>query len=162
MDLSKLIIDIDYQKEYDYEKRVDLFNKYGVSVSEKFFVPMWALANYITSLCGIMTKTHYPQYGHGQNVLYEINTVELENGSVPRIKTHGVNKSIIDIHFYIPNLPECKFYGRRRKVLRFNLKNKTINVNNYCNSNSSSCCIPRNLYEKIDEWLVDFGYEKWS
>jgi len=72
--MKNLIIDIDYQEKYDYEKRVDLFNKYGISVSEKFFVPIWGLSNYIASLCGILSKNYYPSYGHGQTVLQKIVT----------------------------------------------------------------------------------------
>ena len=47
MDLKELIIDIDYQKHYSYDKRIDLFNKYQISPSSKFFVPIWELAQFI-------------------------------------------------------------------------------------------------------------------
>jgi hypothetical protein len=151
--MKNLIIDIDYQKQYDYEKRVDLFNKYGISVSEKFFVPIWGLANYITSLCGILSKDYYPSYGHGQSVLSNIDTKSEKS----RIKTWEQNDNLIDIFYHFPNVERHEKYGNLRKVIRFNIKEKTISLNNH--GHLSVCKIPRNLYQKIDEWLFDFGFE---
>jgi hypothetical protein len=151
--MKNLIIDIEYQKNYSYEKRVDLFNKYGVSVSEKFFVPIWGLSNYITSLCGILSKNYYPSYGHGQTVLQNIVTT----GEKVRIKTFEQNENIIDIYFSFPNIERDQKLGSLRKVIRFHLKDKTVSLNNYGHLNI--CKIPRDFYQKIDEWLVDFGFE---
>lgn len=49
-DMHELITDVDYQAKYDMDKRIDLFNKYKVDMSAKFFVPIWALMQYIRTL----------------------------------------------------------------------------------------------------------------
>lgn len=153
--MKELIIDIDYQKKYSYEKRVDLFNKYGISVSENFFVPIWGLSNYITDLCGIMPKKFYPSFGHGQTVLSKIDTTSDKS----RIKTYEKNENIVDIFYHFPNVERNEKYGNLRKVIRFHIKEKTISINNY--TYLDLCKVPRDLYQKIDEWLNDFEFNNY-
>ena len=74
-----------------------------------------------------------------------------------RIKTWEQNENLIDIFYHFPNVESHEKYGNLRKVIRFNIREKTISLNNY--GHLSICKIPRDLYQKIDEWLLDFGFE---
>jgi len=75
-----------------------------------------------------------------------------------RIKTFEQNNNIIDIYFSFNNIEKDEKLGSLRKVIRFHLNDKTVSLNNYGYLNI--CKIPRDLYQKIDEWIVDFGFEK--
>jgi hypothetical protein len=43
LNLSDLLVDIDYQNYFSYEERVDIFNKYGYSTAMRFFTPIYHL-----------------------------------------------------------------------------------------------------------------------
>jgi hypothetical protein len=162
-DLKILIEDFEYQQKYTYEQRVELFNKYGISTSTLFFVPMWALSQHICNICGINSDTYYREYGHGQKILnsklLEETKKTSEKEKYPRIQTFDQNPNLIFVNNYFHNIEKCTIQGSQRRVIKFFLKDKLISVNNYGFLNM--CLIPRNLYSSIDEWLVDFGYDVW-
>jgi hypothetical protein len=66
--LSDLLIDIDYQKQFTYEQRADIFNKYGYSTSMLFFTPIYHLTTLILNQCGYNENPRYG-YGHGKYIL---------------------------------------------------------------------------------------------
>lgn len=155
MDLVELIKDIDYQNQYSYERRVELFNKYQISVSEKFFVPIWGLSQYVLELTGYTYEKYYPSYGHGQRIL---DTNLIDKCSDRKNRIWYTNNQIF-IKRYVANVISEPEMGTLRNVMKFNLTDKTISVFSF---DMKFCYrIPRNLYDKIDEWLVDFGFDKW-
>ena len=160
MDLTKLITDVDYQVEYNYEKRVDLFNKYKISPASKFFVPIWELAQFIISNNMPNKNSFVFSFGHGQNILNNSLDKDVENKKELRIGLTPTGKSIV-IRRYVSEAKSIPTYGKYRNALRFDLNSRTISL---CNEllHSGSYQISRDLYEKIDEWLIDFGFEKWD
>lgn len=158
MNLLDLVVDIDYQQKYTYEQRVDLFNKYGLSTATKFFVPIWGLAQYIEDLCLQIPKKYYREFGHGQQVLNSnLFKQSSEKPEIDRRRIRVRPNGRIDIHTCIPNIEETTLEGKMRRVLSFN--GNILYMNNY--GHLSMCRIPRNLYELIDQWLIDFGYDRW-
>lgn len=47
INLESLIKEINYQEEYSYDKRADLFNTYSISTSQNFFNPIYELTKFI-------------------------------------------------------------------------------------------------------------------
>ena len=159
MNLNDLVVDLDYQAHYSYDKRCELFNKYGISTAMGFFVPIWGLSMFIRNTClrGYQNSKDV-SFGHGQRVVDSTLIEKTRAEKYPRIKTyeHGHR---IDINIYFNNIEKCEHRGSMRRIINYNIKEKTISINNY--GFLDMCYVPRDLYEKIDEWLVDFGFEKW-
>lgn len=182
--LRNLVVDLDYQQHYDYEKRVDLFNKYGISTSEKFFVPIWYLAQFVGQQVGIGSanisqssiynkdttyRLGYNNFSHGQRVL-NLTLVEQcekaaqdKNNEIEKWqKRIKLFKHRVDISMYYYNLEE----PRLRPTMSFSkdgvVSFKTHNPVSYNDSSAGKIYIPRNLYQLIDDWLIDFGFGKWD
>ena len=68
LNLSDLLVDIDYQNYFSYEERVDIFNKYGYSTAMRFFTPIYHLTWFIFNQIGCNEETTYG-YGHGKTIL---------------------------------------------------------------------------------------------
>ena len=156
MDLKLLVNDIDYQVTFTYEQRADLFNKYTIPTNTKFLVPIWELAQYIVSLDKFNTKT-FSSFGHGQNILNKDLSKKIEDKRELRI---GLNDDTITIRTIDNDAKNIGTYGRYRNMLIFDLSSKTIKISRRI-VHFGSYEIVRDLYSKIDEWLVDFGFEKW-
>lgn len=159
MDLQELIVDINYQQKYDYEKRVDLFNKYQISPSSKFFVPIWELGQFIISNNMPNKNSFVFSFGHGQNILNNSLDRDVADKKELRIGLTSTGKSIM-IRRYIADAKSIPTFGKYRNAIRFDLNTKTISL---CSglTEFGSYQVARDLYQKIDEWLVDFGYETW-
>ena len=159
MDLKELIIDIDYQKHYSYDKRIDLFNKYQISPSSKFFVPIWELAQFIIGSNMANKKVYFFAFGHGQNILNRSLNKNIADKKELRISLSNTGRSLI-IRRYVPDAKELPTYGKYRNAIIFNLEDKCISV---CGSilEVGQFKINRDLYDLIDQWLVDFGFNKW-
>ena len=73
MNLLGLVEDTIYADKYDYEKRIDLFNKYQISVTTVFFVPIFALYKYIMHECTVNPIWWHKDikfvYGHQHKLL---------------------------------------------------------------------------------------------
>jgi hypothetical protein len=157
--LVALIKEIDYQETYSYEKRVDLFNKYCIPTHLKFFNPIYELAKFILDRRSYYKSEHsdYESFGKGSYSCYSHsgNVMSSFNKDFSEKKSETVKVSIngnITIYGYDRNT------SKHLPVLRFNTS-KTIAI--LYNHFSNGINIPRNLYDLIDEWLVDFGYNKW-
>jgi len=166
MNLLELVEDVDYQEKYTYEQRVDLFNKYGYSTATKFFIPIWGLAQFIQELTGIGASYSkgYSEFGHGQSILNSkfsdsVKEKSIE-GKVDNRRIRVLNDKRIDIYTRQYDVVEDAKNGNKRRIISFWVESKKLYLNNYGYLNM--CSIPRNLYDKIDEWLVDFGYKKWE
>jgi len=160
MNLVNLVEDINYQDKYDYEKRVDLFNKYGISAATTFFVPIWGLSQFIQNICH-MGRGGYCEFGHGQRILnssLKETSQQLPDKNKVDTRRIVLKGNIIEIWIGVPNIESHPLIGTRRQIIRFS-PSGSLKLNNYGFLNM--VYIPRNLYEKIDEWLIDFGYEKW-
>ena len=114
MDLKELIIDIDYQKHYSYDKRIDLFNKYQISPSSKFFVPIWELAQFIIGSNMANKKVYFFAFGHGQNILNRSLNKNIADKKELRISVSNTGKSLI-IRRYVPDAKNLPTYGKYRK-----------------------------------------------
>lgn len=51
-------------------------------------------------------------------------------------------------------------YGKYRNAIRFDLEKRTLSLYNSL-LKEGVFQISRDMYDLIDEWLIDFGYEKW-
>lgn len=159
MNLKDLIKEINYQEAYSYDRRVDLFNKYAISTAQKAFNPIYELAKFIIDKRTILNVSYkeepitsqglYTPYSHSGALLSTFNE-EVKQDKSSFVK-HFEDKGTIYIYGYS---------GAERKhipILIFNEKDKTITIKRI----SLGFIISRNLYDQIDEWLIDFGYEKW-
>lgn len=168
MNLLDLVLDVDYQKSYSYEKRVDLFNKYGISTAMKFLVPIWGLSEYILEHVHHFdyyssSGERFWEYGHGQQLLqidlYEKLRKAPVEGAIDTRRIRPYTKKI-DIWRHIKGIEPHPTRGTMRKVISFSNEDKTLSVNNY--HYLSMCTIPRDIYDRIDQWLIDFGFSKWQ
>lgn len=155
--MRRLIEDIDYQSKYTYEQRADLFNKYQIPTNTKFLVPIWELAQFIVTL-GNYNKKTFSGYGHGQNILNKDLKKNIEDNKELRIE---LSQNYITIRAIDNNAKKVGRYGRFRNMVIFNLENSTVKIARRVLF-LGSYEIPRDLYQKIDEWLIDFGYNKWE
>lgn len=85
---EKLAKEVDYQKTYSYEKRVDIFNKYGISTSINYVNPIMLLASYLCERGGwegaYSTRRFYG-VSHSGAVLSNFNK-EFEKGKSPYLE----------------------------------------------------------------------------
>lgn len=154
-DMTKLVIDLDYQHRFDYEKRVDLFNKYQIPTNTKYFVPIWELSQFLMKEQG----KYFGYFGHGQTILNTKFENEVVNHKIMRIGINKDGKSIV-IRKYFHGVKEVPTLGKYRNMLRFDLTNRTISVTKFL-IESYLFSFDRDLYDRIDEWLIDFGFNKW-
>lgn len=165
INLESLIKEINYQEEYSYDKRADLFNTYSISTSQNFFNPIYELAKFICDRRSyykseISSYESYQKgcfnscYSHSGNIASAFNktwnTVKPEFQTVKLYKTgmirvYGLSKGLT---LDVPN--------KLVPLLDFNV-DKTVTIHALSAPNT----IPRNLYDQIDRWLLDFGYAKW-
>lgn len=159
MDLLKLVEPVDYVKQYSYEQRVDHFNKYKITPVAKNWIPIWELAQFIINM-NMQNKNSYVfPYGHQQNILENSADRGIEDKNEQRIVVTNTGKSII-IKRYVKEEISMPKYGKYRNAIRFDLEPKTISIFPSL-ANAGVFQISRGIYEKIDEWLMDFGYEYW-
>lgn len=158
MDLTKLMCDVDYQKAYTYDQRADLFNKYQIPTSNKFLVPIWELSQFIISTNKNNSK-NFDSFGHGQNVLNRNLTKDISNNDNIRIKYVESSKRII-IRNYHANEKTHPIIKKYRTAIIFDLDSRTLEFTKWVLM-FGNFQIDRDMYDKIDQWLIDFGYEKW-
>ncbi len=150
MDLRELIKEVNYQETYSYDKRVDLFNKYGISAGLNFFNPIYELTRFI--LGDSEYHNRYSMYSHGGHIASSFNE-DFKTGKSKKVKVFDTGT--ISVLRSVDNTDEYK------AVLRFHA-DKTIRVyHNTWAVSVSSFTVKRNLYELIDQWLIDFEFEKW-
>lgn len=159
---NSLVEEFDYQTKFSYEKRVDLFNKYSISTSQKFFNPIFELAAFIINP-RILYDSQFDKtepkycpnipkcYSHSGAVATSFNSDVKENKS-NHVKIH---KNGVYLYRYYRDKEEYRSY------FTFNNESKTFTIKNVDFFNDASIRIERDIYSKIDEWLIDFGYEKW-
>jgi len=159
MDLTTLIPEIDYQQTYTYEQRVDIFNKYLISPATKMMCPIWQLSQFIISNTMPNKNTYVYRFGHGQNLLNNSRDIAIQNRKEMQVSMTSSNKSIM-IRSYDPDAKEMPKYGKYRNAIRFDLTMRTISL---CTSLTQlgPYQVSRDLYDQIDQWLIDFGYSKW-
>lgn len=168
LNLSELLIDIDYQKKFTYEERVDFFNKYGYSTAMPFFTPIYHLTTLIFNNIGYAENPVYG-YGHGK--------VVLDNKMLDKAKLYTETNEK-DAPYKYKALTDTKEWLYFRYHRRYNIKSSD---NNYFSLDSSiriwnnkalpieealsiklqsvHFSIPReNIYKLVITWLLDFKY----
>lgn len=149
--LNELVVELDYQSHFSYEKRTELFNKYGISTSQCFFNPIMELATFATEMSTYKYRSNLRigGYSHSGAVASSFNE-SFKNGDK---KNDYVKIYPNGIHIYKYNRVKQTF-----EALVSFMNNKTVQIKQMP---SYSLVIERDFYDKIDEWLIDFGYEKW-
>lgn len=163
MDLKLLIEEINYQEKYTYEQRVDFFNKYHISQTQKFFNPIYELAKFIVGDRGPAKKYYINQndpdqgfynacYSHSGAVASSFNKTT-DRSQTNKEASVRVTDDKIGIYAYMSSVQG----GRILKPFLWFHDDKTISITDHCHGVK----IKRDLYNLIDQWLIDFGYEKW-
>lgn len=163
--LVDLIKEINYQEAYSYDKRVDLFNKYFIPTSMNFFNPIYELAKFIIDRRSYYKSdtSDYQSFNNGTYSCYSHSGAVASSFNKNFNKNHKENKSLVKIYpngrigilaYFRKDTVDIEYESKL--ILMFNT-DKTISIK----YNTSDIKIPRNLYDLIDEWLVDFGYNKW-
>lgn len=158
MDLKDLVIEEKYQERYSYDKRCELFNKHAISTAQVAFNPIYELAKFTLRKAQMNSYQrflwqHGSIYTHSGTLLSEFN----EKYSQGREKLVRWNEENQAIDIYGKNEHD-KNDWTYVPMLSFRLKTKTISLhpNRFVEFN-----ISRDLYDQIDQWLLDFEYEKW-
>lgn len=151
MDLRELIKEVNYQDSYNYDKRVFLFNKYGISAGQEFFNPIYELTKFILN---DSNGNEYSMYSHSAYVASCFNDkIKTKNHENIKVFDNGV----IQIFRYIRYRTDK---DKTHTVLMTYFPNgKTVKI--FPTEYERGINVRRGLYESIDEWLVDFGFEKW-
>ena len=148
--LKDLLIDKDYQKEFTYEERVDIFNKYGYSTSMLFFTPIYHFTTLIMKYMGYNINQSYG-YGHGKTILDKTMFEKALNANPLERKI--LYKIIKENKEYL-RFPFSDF--AIKGTIQYWLENEDLTIK----INDMSCKVPKiNIYEKIEEWLIDFKYK---
>lgn len=77
----QLVQEIDYQKDYTYEQRIDIFNKYQISSSVKYINPVMLLSTFLLSQGRDFSNARFPGMSHSGNVQTSFNKKIKENKS---------------------------------------------------------------------------------
>jgi len=151
--VSELIAVVNYQ-DFSIKKRAELFNKYQIPVHVKHFIPAMYLKDYILLLCCCSDQRKpLTSFGHAQLVCMNRTVTEVKSGSNNQTYV-GFNGSIIRFRSYVA------LDGEYRPYLSFHTDDNTVSFHNNIEWRYNRIKIPRDLYKKIDEWLIDFGYLK--
>lgn len=78
---KKICREIDYQQEYTYEQRVDLFNKYHISTSVKYVNLIMLLSRWLQNQGNFIPSTSYEGVSHSGHVLTAFNKQVKEDKS---------------------------------------------------------------------------------
>ena len=154
MDLNDLVVDINYQEKFTEDERFALWNKYQIHWETKFIIPIWLLSNYIIKICYVDVKKPSDEFGHGQRILnasLKKDTLSKgfgKAGKEKRIRTFEHQKIIV---VYGWDTYKNELVPR----IRYEVEKKQLSIM------GGKVYIPRDFYQKIDEWLEDFGYERW-
>jgi hypothetical protein len=154
MELKVLIKEVNYQEEYSYDKKIELFNKYGISTALNFFNPIYELAKFILG-DNNNPRIGYCPYSHSGNIASSFNE-NFKKGKSDKIKLH--DNGSITISKYEETKINDDYIWEYKPVIRFLSAGKTVKIFSYDNFGVS---VKRGLYESIDQWLIDFGYENW-
>ena len=151
--LKSLLTDLDYQKNFSYEERVENFNKWGMATHMEIFTPLANLSKEIISYFGYIPDKRF-SYGHGETIL---NATRFEKA----IKSKEENAS--DSLFYYKKVTESKEWAksttdmyRGQYVNYWIVEQAQIKVKL---SGYNDVTLPNmNIYEKINEWLMWFNF----
>lgn len=162
MDLKILVKEIDYQKEYSYEKRVDLMNKYAISTSQKYFNLIYELGKFIVGDRRI-SKSSYKEdnifYGRHNSCYSHTGAVMSRfNNQSYNLKNHQATVRIDGNSILLYTTVYDSKLTKLKPFLSFDLEFKTFSIRD----GAGSVKIRREVYREIDNWLVDFGFEKWN
>jgi hypothetical protein len=164
--LSDLLIDIDYQKQFTYEQRVDIFNKYGYSTSMLFFTPIYHLTTLIYNQCGFNENPSYG-YGHGK---YTLDIKMLDKAkeflSDAPYKYKLINENKEYLYFKYHRMYNIKTSGGEYVTIDSNIQiwndkslpiQEALTIKLKCVTQK----VPRvDVYKLVNEWLTYFNYIK--
>lgn len=147
---QELVQEIDYQARFTYEERVDLFNKYHIPTSIKFFNPIMVLSEYL------FTEKNFRCYGmsHSGAVQTAFNK-EFKAGESKYVKLH-TSTATFDYYqvFHYRYNP-----SRHENKVSFRVKDGEINIilNNIerFSLKKGEC-----MYERCNNFLRDFKYSE--
>lgn len=158
--IKSLIVELDYQKEFTYEQRVDFFNKWSISTSTKFFNPIMSLFSLIEKL--IIDRSDLREYdlqnygvSHSGAVMTAFNK-KIKSNSLELIKIKIDNENLLVIDFFRYNYGES---GETKKYTRKGLFRvdrdgiftfKLINADIWFKENMS------NPFPTINDFINDF------
>lgn len=162
MDLKDLVKEIDYQKEYSYEKRVDLMNKYAISTSQKYFNLIYELGKFIVGdrrISEHSSNEHNIFYGQHNSCYSHTGAVMSGfNNQSHSIKNHQATVRVHNSSIILYTRVYVSGESKLKPFLSFDLDSRTFSIKEAANSVRIRRCI----YDEIDEWLIDFGFEKWT
>ncbi len=164
MDLRELVKEINYQESFDYDKRVELFNKYKISTTKNFINPIIELSRFILHGRYLTDYDRIGGYSHSGAIKSTFNNeLKLKKDSTTTIENNYVRVSEKVIQFLQFDPKDIGNPDRKsRPVLWYHFDDKTISITKLAYEYvSSSFRIERDMYDKIDTFLIDFGYEAW-
>lgn len=154
---KELVQEIDYQARFTYEERVDLFNKYHIPTSIKFFNPVMVMSEYLfCSPYNAEGAIDRPLRCYGMSHSGAVQTAfnkEFKEGKSKYVKLH-ISTATFDyyqvFHYrYNPSRHENKVSFRVREneinIILNNIERFTLK--------KGEC-----LYERCNSFLRDFKY----
>lgn len=152
--LADLCIEVDYQSQYSYEKRVDLFNKYSISTTHKFINPILLLTEFLLSQGDLERNFKYYGMSHSGNVKSAFND-DFKKGKSKYVEFAKIGElmkryKVFHLEYNgVKRIQVCKitFFEHIEKGVFFQLNNFTFKPKrNVC------------FYNLAEEFCLDFGY----
>ena len=161
MDLKILCQEIDYQKTYPYDKRVDFFNKYNIPTTQVAFNPILELAQFAYgSSFQLGGRPH--GYSHSGATFSSFNNSlkDPKKGKILLSNSYiWIFENRIKVFRYIPGSYNEPVEKRYKPFITFDSKTKEVSL--IGTDGISGTRVRKTLYQDIDEFLIDFGYEAW-
>lgn len=150
----ELVQEIDYQARFTYEERVDLFNKYQIYTSIKFFNPIMVLSEYLF----VRPYQYNPFRCYGMSHSGAVQTAfnkDFKEGKSKYI-SHTANTKLFDLYkvFHV-------VYNPTRFVEKVNFRVKDDDISIIL-TNLDRFVVKKGecMYDKCNEFLRDFKYSE--
>lgn len=165
MDLSELAKEINYSEEYSEDIKIDLFNKYAIPRHQEFINPLFELTKVLVDKRSysksVYTDSEHEHFNNGKYSCYS-HSGAVASAFNENIKLNKANEINITPNGNIIVNGYNRTTQKHEKLIRFTVDKRIIIYKLALNSFNESFEIPRkNLYDVVDEFLIDFGYEKW-
>lgn len=160
--VKSLIVELDYQKEFTYDQRVDFFNKWGISTSTKYFNPIMALCTLIELKVQNTSKEEFREYelcsygmSHSGNVMTAFNKDVKDENKTERFNIKIDNERMLVLEFfkYVPYQTEPSKQFAKKVLFKITdtFSFKLFNTDLWF-SNSN----PVNVFPTIFDFITDF------